>query len=274
MRTWREIRARIDHFSTRFASPLALLFAAVAVALRWILDPWLGDAFPLVTLYGAVAVAVLIGGRSRGALTATVGYLVCDYLFIEPRGALGFADTSSLVGALVYVVTCAIVIGLGNTSRRALDEARERGALLQTTLTTLERSERELADFFDNASVALHWVGPDGTILRANQAELDLLGYAREEYVGRHISTFHVDRDVIDAALAQLFRGERLARYPARMRCKNGSIKKVADRLQQPLGTAGSFTPAASCSTSRNRSAKRKRGLCWRPSWTPLTTRL
>ncbi len=209
MRTWREIRARIDQFSTRFASPLALLFAAVAVALRWVLDPWLGDAFPLVTLYGAVAVAVLIGGRSRGALTATVGYLACDYLFIEPRGTLGFADTSSLVGALVYVVTCAIVIGLGNTSRRALDEARARGALLQTTLTTLERSERELSDFFDNASVALHWVGPDGIILRANQAELDLLGYAREEYVGRHISTFHVDRDVIDAALARLFRGER-----------------------------------------------------------------
>jgi PAS domain S-box-containing protein len=227
MRTWREVRAQIDQLPTRFASPLAVLLTAMAVALRWILDPWLGGTFPLVTLYGAVAAAVLIGGGNRGALTAITGYVACDYLFIEPRGSLAVSDTSSIVGALVYAVTCAIVIGLGNASRRARDEARARGAFLQTTLATLERSERELSDFFDNASVALHCVGPDGTILRANQAELDLLGYAREEYVGRHISTFHVDRDVIDAALAQLFRGEHLARYPARMRCKNGSIKKV-----------------------------------------------
>ena len=43
----------------------------------------------------------------------------------------------------------------------------------------LRESERELADFFENATVGLHWVGPDGTILRANRAELALLGYDR-----------------------------------------------------------------------------------------------
>ena len=64
-------------------------------------------------------------------------------------------------------------------------------------------------------------------IQRANQAQLDLLGYTRDEYVGRHVSRFHVDRDVIDDVLARLFRGDSLKRYPARMRCKNGSIKKV-----------------------------------------------
>jgi PAS domain-containing protein len=38
----------------------------------------------------------------------------------------------------------------------------------------LQRSEQELVDFFENVTVGLHWVGPDGTILRVNQAELDL----------------------------------------------------------------------------------------------------
>jgi PAS domain S-box-containing protein len=37
----------------------------------------------------------------------------------------------------------------------------------------LIRSERELGEFFENANVGLHWVGPDGIILRANQSELD-----------------------------------------------------------------------------------------------------
>ena len=40
----------------------------------------------------------------------------------------------------------------------------------------LERSQRDLEDFFENGTVALHWVASDGSILRVNQAELDLLG--------------------------------------------------------------------------------------------------
>src|SRR5206468_4481785 len=38
------------------------------------------------------------------------------------------------------------------------------------------RSKEELADFFENATVGLNWVGPDGTILRVNRAELEMLG--------------------------------------------------------------------------------------------------
>ena len=91
----------------------------------------------------------------------------------------------------------------------------------------LSRSERELAEFFENANVGLHWVGPDGIILRANQAELDLLGYRREEYVGRHIAEFHADRPVIDALLTRLTAGESLHEYPVRLRCKDRSIRYV-----------------------------------------------
>ncbi len=91
----------------------------------------------------------------------------------------------------------------------------------------LRQSEQELADFFENATVGLHWVGPDGTILRANRAELDMLGYSREEYVGRPIADFHADEDVICDILKRLQAGEKLDEYPARLRCKDGSIKDV-----------------------------------------------
>jgi PAS domain S-box-containing protein len=90
-----------------------------------------------------------------------------------------------------------------------------------------QRSEAQLTDFFDNAAIGLHWVGPDGTVLRVNQAELDMLGYSREEYEGHHIGKFHVDRDAIDAILTRLQAGEALQNYDARLRCKDGSIKHV-----------------------------------------------
>src|SRR5687767_14032300 len=84
---------------------------------------------------------------------------------------------------------------------------------------------RELADFLAHAAVGLHWVGPDGTILWANQAELDLLGYTREEYIGHPIAAFHSDPDVIAVILARLGRHETLHDYEARLCGKDGAIK-------------------------------------------------
>jgi PAS domain S-box-containing protein len=91
----------------------------------------------------------------------------------------------------------------------------------------LRRNSQELSEFFQNASEAIHWVGPDGTILRANQAELRMMGYTAEEYVGRNIAEFHVDKNVIADVLERLKRAEPLENYSARIRCKDGSIRDV-----------------------------------------------
>ncbi|MBZ9657487.1 PAS domain S-box protein [Mesorhizobium sp. ESP-6-4] len=85
----------------------------------------------------------------------------------------------------------------------------------------------EMEDFFENAAVALHLVANDGTILRANRAELDLLGYSAEEYVGRNIREFHADAAAIDDILNRLSRHEQLQHYRARLRAKDGSIRWV-----------------------------------------------
>jgi PAS domain S-box-containing protein len=91
----------------------------------------------------------------------------------------------------------------------------------------LRRSERDLSDFFDNASIGLHWVGPDDIIMKVNQTELDMFGYSREEYVGRPITEFHVDQPGIRNILDRLAAGETLHEYPAKIRCKDGSVRDV-----------------------------------------------
>lgn len=322
----------------------AVLLAAAAVLVRLALDPWLDNALPLVTLFGAVAAAVWMGGIGPAVLTAVLGYVACAYWFIQPRGHLLWDDTIDLVGMGAYLVTCTIIIAFGEALRRARRRATENGERLHTTLRSigdgvlitdvdgcvvslnavaehltgwstseaegrpvaevfrivndatretvaspvtralreemvvglanhtiliardgaehpiddsaapirdgrnrvtgcvmvfrdvgerraarhaLRRSEHELADFFDTASIGLHWAGPDGIILRANQAELDLLGYTEHEYIGRHVSEFHVDQPVISDILERLNRGERLREHPARLRRKDGTILEV-----------------------------------------------
>ena len=53
-------------------------------------------------------------------------------------------------------------------------------------------------DFAENAPLGLQSVGPDGRILWVNQAQLDLLGYSREQVVGSHLGSFHADGLMVD----------------------------------------------------------------------------
>ena len=64
----------------------------------------------------------------------------------------------------------------------------EQDAVLRREVEALRRSESALRDFLEASSICLHWVGADGTILWANQAELDLLGYRLDEFIGRNIA--------------------------------------------------------------------------------------
>lgn len=108
----------------------------------------------------------------------------------------------------------------GDQPPRTLNEAL---ALIQHLRGELNR----LNDFVDNGALGLHWVDGDGRVVWANQAELDLLGYTRDEYVGRNIRDFHADPNAIEEILQRLNRRETLQEYPAPLRTKDGAIKHV-----------------------------------------------
>jgi PAS domain S-box-containing protein len=93
---------------------------------------------------------------------------------------------------------------------------------------TLRRSEQELKDFLENAAEGIHWVAADGTVIWANRAEMELLGYTADEYIGHHIAEFHADLPVIEDILKRLRRNETLRDFEARLRCKDGSVRHVS----------------------------------------------
>jgi PAS domain S-box-containing protein len=92
---------------------------------------------------------------------------------------------------------------------------------------TALRSERDLEDFVENAAIGIHRVGADGIILWANRAESTLLGYAREEYVGRNIAGFHADPETIRDILDRLKANEEIREFEADLIAKDGSIRHV-----------------------------------------------
>ena len=100
-------------------------------------------------------------------------------------------------------------------------------ALCKKEKQALELIIEELNDFIEEASTPLHRVNMEGIITWANKAELDLLGYSKAEYIGMPVSNFHVDEAVIKDILQRLLNFEDIHNYPARLICRNGSIKHV-----------------------------------------------
>jgi PAS domain S-box-containing protein len=87
--------------------------------------------------------------------------------------------------------------------------------------------EAELQDFVENANICMHWVDEHGFIRWANRAELDMLGYSADEYIGHHITEFHLHRHKIDDILNRLRCNEKLHKYESELVCRDGSVKTV-----------------------------------------------
>ncbi len=76
---------------------------------------------------------------------------------------------------------------------------------LKRTEEALRESESKFRDLYDNAPLGYHEYNQDGRITKVNQTDLDMLGYAAAEMVGRPIWTFNVGAEVTrEQVLAKL----------------------------------------------------------------------
>ncbi|MEA2372256.1 MAG: hypothetical protein QOH12_2650 [Solirubrobacteraceae bacterium] len=96
-----------------------------------------------------------------------------------------------------------------------------------STTETDVRTEEFMLDYLDNANVGLHWVDGEATIIWANKADYEPLGYTEDEWIGHKVTEFHADAPVITDILTRLLGGESLYHYKARLLKKDGSTLSV-----------------------------------------------
>ncbi len=106
----------------RYASAIAI--ATVAVALRWLLVPWVGPDAPYATLIGAIAIAVWMGGWGPASAAAILGFIGTGLVIGRPLGTLPVDRIHTVLGIALYGLTCALIIGLGEVMRRTRDAHR------------------------------------------------------------------------------------------------------------------------------------------------------
>jgi PAS domain S-box-containing protein len=165
---------------------IALATLVAAVGIRYLLDPFLGDTLPLVTLFAAVALVACLRGYRAAVAVAIVGYLICHVLFLTPRGVIDFSKTRDIAGALAYLCTVLVIIGVAAGMRRARDAANRDGQLLQITLASI-------AD-------AVITTDTDGRVTYLNGAAEKLTNWTCRDATGRPVAEVAC---IIDEASAE-----------------------------------------------------------------------
>jgi PAS domain S-box-containing protein len=167
---------------------VGFLAVAAAVLLRWVLDPLMGDALPLVTLFGAVAAAVWLGGYQLAIPVTLLGYIACHYLFIEPRGHLDLTNTPNVVGLVAYLFTCSLIIVFGEAARVAQSRVAESHDVFRVTL----RSIGDAVITTDN----------NAQITYVNQVAESLTGWSQRDALGQPLErVFHIINEVTRQAV-------------------------------------------------------------------------
>jgi two-component system CheB/CheR fusion protein len=214
--------------SASFSYAVALAATAAALFARWLLNPLLDHRLPFITLYGAAAVAVWVGGWGPAVLSTVLGYLAAGLIFVEtePGSPLSLHGFGGGAGLIVYLASNAIVIGLGSGMRAArrraeaaVEEtlARERQLERETAghrraVEALRKKEAELELITSTTPLLLTRCTKDRRFQFVNRACADFLGRAPEDIVGRPMSEI-IDADLLSKAspyIDRVLRGESL----------------------------------------------------------------
>ena len=173
-------------------SAIALISVVAALVLRWALDPILQNNLPLVTLYGAVAIAVWYSRWQLATIAALLAYTVASYLFISPRYGVSFG-LESFVAVISYSVTCAIIIYLGEHMHRAQHKYVSASLSQHEVEDTLAREKELLATTLASIGDAVIVTDQNGRIVSLNREAERLTGWngadAKDKPVGE---VFHI----------------------------------------------------------------------------------
>ena len=119
------------------STALVVVAVALATAARWGLGLWVGDQFPFLTFFVAVALVTWFAGRLAGLFTLILSGGTVLYFFLAPRFSFSLAEPGTPEGLLLYLLAGAVIILLFDTRRQAWLSAVNQAELLQVTLSSI-----------------------------------------------------------------------------------------------------------------------------------------
>src|SRR5262249_23383345 len=172
----------------------------LAVVLRWLLDPLLGDHFPLITLFAVVVLVAWYAGRGPALLSLLVGAVAGDYFFFHPRSSFTIRQVQDPTGLALYGVLGIASIGLFESLRNARRRAEDNERRLEQEVAVRRAAEQGLAEEGERLRTTLASIGDavittdaEGRITSLNPVAEGVTGWPLAEATGQPLDVvFHV----------------------------------------------------------------------------------
>lgn len=169
----------IENKSTASRYAIAAFAAVLALMLRGVLAPMLGDQAPYLTLFPAIVFSAWYLGLGPSILTAVIGLAGVWYWFITPFHSFALdhpiPQISGMVGFLILV---SLMIAMGSGTRDA--RQRERQLIAEAMEATAK-----FRALFEQSPVFAGVMTLDGTVIDVNRLSLEACGYRADEVLGR-----------------------------------------------------------------------------------------
>jgi len=141
-------------FAVRYA--LAVLAAVVALLLRQLLTPLLGENNPYHTVWAAVVFSAWYCGLGPSIVTTLLCLLGTWYWFLPPTHSFALHDPKTAVSGMVgFFFFSALIILLGEANRRSLAKSRWAEEQLRKAHDDLERKVEERTADLNHANESL-----------------------------------------------------------------------------------------------------------------------
>ena len=195
--------AAIKRKATRYA--LAIIAAIAALVLRKVLNPLLGGDNPYLTAWAAVVFSAWYCGIGASIVAVIITSAGIWYWLQPPYGSFAIQSYAQLFGLLGFLTFSAVIVALGEHTRRVSFEreraeaeqkaaheqlenrVRQRTVALEERTAALQQKTAEViekAALLDLANDAIFVKSANGTISYWNQGATRLYGWAASEALG------------------------------------------------------------------------------------------
>ncbi len=175
---------------------MMLTVVAGAIGVRLLLNPFLSDRLPFITMFAAVVVTARYCGKGPALLSLVVGSLAVAYFVLEPRYSLAVNQLEYQTGCVLFAL-----IGLGSISafdtlEKARQRTEERKQQLEQEVAARRAAEKFLANREELLRITFASIGDavittdaKGNVTYLNAVAQTLTGWTQEEACGKPLPT-------------------------------------------------------------------------------------
>jgi PAS domain S-box-containing protein len=217
----------------------AVVSTGLAIWIRLLLDPILGDQFPFAVPFFAILLTAWYGGTAPALVSVILGAVFVDYFLLPPRGSFMLHGEAEYLGMATY-----IGVGVGIALI---------GGVMHAAPTVSMRRLQQTQDALAQTGVGIWTWNVSADIIDADERCLELFGFERGQVprtAGDFIATMQLeDRARVQQALAASL--------------EYGAEYNTEFRIVSPAGSVRSVAARGRAFRAKAEPAQQMAGVCW-----------